>query len=73
MPQFDFYSFTTQICWVLFFSFMLYIFFLKYILRNVAETIKFREKFRSFIHKSASTKISKNYLYTKITKFTLKS
>ena len=42
MPQFDFFSFSTQVFWILIGFFSFYFFILKYYLVQVAQTIKLR-------------------------------
>lgn len=43
MPQFDFFSFSTQVFWILIGFFSFYFFILKYYLVKVAETLKLRK------------------------------
>lgn len=42
MPQFDFFSFSTQIFWILIGFFSFYFFILKYYLVKIAQTLKLR-------------------------------
>ena len=47
MPQFDFYSFSSQNFWVLLTFFILYFFILYFYLANFSEMIKIRQKLAS--------------------------
>ena len=51
MPQFDFYSFSTQNFWVLLFFISLYFFFLSFYLNNFSEIKKMRYKLIFFYNK----------------------
>jgi len=42
MPQFDFFSFSTQVFWILIGFFSFYFFILKFYLVKIAETLKLR-------------------------------
>ena len=42
MPQFDFFSFSTQVFWILVGFFSFYFFILKFYLVKIAETLKLR-------------------------------
>jgi len=48
MPQFDFYSFSGQNFWLLFFFSFLYFFFLYFYLANFSEMFKMRQKLIAF-------------------------
>ena len=48
MPQFDSFSFFSQIFWVVLFSSFFYLFILKYYLRNIGENFKITKKILAF-------------------------
>jgi hypothetical protein len=71
MPQFDLFSFFVQIFWLFIASYIFYLVYLKFVLKNAAESFKLREKIKSFII-NISKEINATYLYNKITKFTIR-
>lgn len=44
MPQFDFFSFSAQVFWILVGFFLFYFFILKFFLVKISETLKVRKK-----------------------------
>jgi hypothetical protein len=71
MPQFDLFSFFVQIFWLFIASYIFYLVYLKFVIKNSAESLKLREKIKAFIV-NISSGINVTYLYNKITKFTIK-
>jgi len=64
MPQFDFYSFSTQNFWVLAAFIFLYFFFLYFYLNNFSEVYKMRHKLISFYNKPNNALLSlHNYFF----------
>jgi len=61
MPQFDFYSFSSQNFWVLLSFLVLYFFILYFYLANFSETIKIRQKLIN-MYNADSTKSKTNEL-----------
>ena len=47
MPQFDFYSFSSQCSWILISFFLFYFFTLRFYLANYSELLKMRKKLLS--------------------------
>jgi len=58
MPQFDFYSFPSQVFWSLLGFLIFYFFILRFYLVNFSETFKMRSKLISFYVKTSKTAIS---------------
>jgi hypothetical protein len=48
MPQFDFFSFFSQVLWLSFAIVFFYLIFLKFFLTKSSETLKMRSKLKSF-------------------------
>ena len=48
MPQFDFFSFFSQVFWLSFAIVFFYLLFLKFFLTKSSETLKMRNKLRAF-------------------------
>ena len=65
MPQFDFFSFSTQVFWILIGFFSFYFFVLKFYLVKIAETLKLR---RILKKKSFLPNISYEYIVFSILK-----
>lgn len=65
MPQFDFFSFSTQVFWILIGFFSFYFFILKYYLVRVAQTLKLRRVLKK---KVISKNISYDYILSLIFK-----
>ena len=72
MPQFDFYSFSSQVFWSLSGFFIFYFFILRFYLPNLSEVLKFRKKLTSTYNNNLSSNnvVSKydSILLTQITK-----
>jgi hypothetical protein len=73
MPQFDFYSFSGQNFWLLFFFSFLYFFFLYFYLANFSEMFKMRQKLISFylaVDKNANNSLNlyDSFIYLKFFK-----
>jgi hypothetical protein len=65
MPQFDFFSFSTQVFWTLVGFFSFYFFILKFYLVKIAQTLKLR---RILKKKNFSKNISYDYILSLIFK-----
>lgn len=60
MPQFDFYSFSSQNFWILLSFFIVYFFILYCYLSNFSELLKFRQKLILFYTSGLSTIVNFN-------------
>jgi hypothetical protein len=65
MPQFDFFSFSTQVFWILIGFFSFYFFVLKFYLVKIGQTLKLR---RILKRKSFLKNISYDYILSLIFK-----
>jgi F0F1-type ATP synthase membrane subunit b/b' len=65
MPQFDFFSFSTQVFWILIGFFSFYFFILKFYLVKIGQTLKLR---RILTKKKNSKNISYDYILSLIFK-----
>jgi hypothetical protein len=65
MPQFDFFSFSTQVFWILIVFFSFYFFVLKFYLVKIGQTLKLR---RILKRKSFLKNISYDYILSLIFK-----
>ena len=65
MPQFDYFSFSTQVFWILVAFFSFYFFVVKFYLAKVAETLKIR---RTLKKKNFSKNVSYDYILSLILK-----
>jgi hypothetical protein len=67
MPQFDFFSFSSQTFWVSICTVFFYLVFLKFFLKNLSECFKIRQKLFAFRTKQNSNKVfDKKIIYKKI-------
>jgi F0F1-type ATP synthase membrane subunit b/b' len=68
MPQFDFYSFFSQIFWSTLTSVIVYLVLILFVVKNSSETIKTRSKLADFI-KLAKSNTGSSHIYDVATKF----
>lgn len=74
MPQFDFSTFFVQIFWLSIASWFFYFIYLKYIMVNIAQRIKMRNKIISLLNSNVNINlINKNALYNLIFKYVSKN
>ena len=65
MPQFDFYSFSTQVFWILIGFYSFHFFILKFYLAKTAEALKLRKALKN---KKKTKNISYDYILSLIFK-----
>jgi hypothetical protein len=67
MPQFDFFSFSSQAFWISISTIFFYLFFLRFFLRNLSECFKMRQKLFQLQSKKNFNKIfDKKMIYKKL-------
>ncbi len=64
MPQFDFYSFSTQVFYVLLGFFFFHFFILNYIVVSYAQVLKLRQKlFNTYLSNKSNSKTNSKPIY----------